>query len=273
MKKRIFTFSLILVLLLTLLTGCSSKEETAQKNSLHIVVAAPFATEEQANALKDAIVSAAPELDSEDLPLSVSHIATGDTEKDPYGAMAGMSQMTVRMMSDEIELLICDADNARRHGDNGETYIPLSELLTEEEIRELNVVPATIPLIDDAGNLIFKGTWMRLMRRTVRDFNFRGTGAGETLAQWGNIRRGEKLYISPFKDKADLQFDSSFAYEVPVLNNTATELFRSIPGDTPRYEELMQILPAFQLFEDISPELLRPDSLLREFVGGSRYEY
>lgn len=153
MKKRIFTVSLILVLLLTLLTGCSSKEETAQKNSLHIVVAAPFATEEQANALKDAIVSAAPELDSEDLPLSVSHIATGDTEKDPYGAMAGMSQMTVRMMSDEIELLICDADNARRHGDNGETYIPLSELLTEEEIRELSIVTATIPLIDEAGNL------------------------------------------------------------------------------------------------------------------------
>lgn len=153
MKKRIFTVSLILVLLLTLLTGCSSKEETAQKNSLHIVVAAPFATEEQANALKDAIVSAAPELDSEDLPLSVSHIATGDTEKDPYGAMAGMSQMTVRMMSDEIELLICDADNARRHGDNGETYIPLSELLTEEEISELSVVPATIPIIDEAGNL------------------------------------------------------------------------------------------------------------------------
>ena len=134
-------------------------------------------------------------------------------------------------------------------------------------------ISARSNILDDAGNLIFKGTWMRLMRHTVRDFNFRGTGAGETLAQWGNIRRGEKLYISPFKDKADLQFDSSFAYEVPVLNNTATELFRSIPGDTPRYEELMQILPAFQLFEDISPELLQPDSLLREFVGGSRYEY
>ena len=59
MKKRIFTVSLILALLLTLLTGCASKEETAQKNSLHIVIAAPFATEEQASALKDAIVSTA----------------------------------------------------------------------------------------------------------------------------------------------------------------------------------------------------------------------
>ncbi|MBQ9951687.1 MAG: hypothetical protein IJO98_06070 [Clostridia bacterium] len=153
MKKRMIAVSLVLVLLLSLLTGCSSKEESAQKSSLHIVVAAPFATEEQASALKDALLAAAPELDSEELPLSVSHIATGDTEKDPYGAMAGMSQITVRLMSDEIELLLCDADNARRHGDNGETYIPLAELLTEEEISELSVVPATIPIIDEAGNL------------------------------------------------------------------------------------------------------------------------
>lgn len=134
-------------------------------------------------------------------------------------------------------------------------------------------ISARSNILDDDGKLVFKGTWMRLMRRTVRDYKFRGTGASETLAQWANIRRGETLYISPFKDKADLQFDSSFAYEVPVLNNTATELFASIPTNNPRYAELMSILPAFKLFEDISPELLAPDSLLREFVGGSKYSY
>ena len=134
-------------------------------------------------------------------------------------------------------------------------------------------ISARSNILDDNGKLVFKGTWMRLMRRTVRDYNFRGTGASETLAHWANIRRGEKLHISPFKDKADLQFDSSFAYEVPVLNNTATELFTTMPADTPRYEELMSILPAFELFEDVSPDLLRPDSLLREFVGGGIYKY
>ena len=97
--------------------------------------------------------------------------------------------------------------------------------------------------------------------------------AQETLAHWANIRRGEKLYISPFKDKANLQFDSSFAYEVPVLNNTATDLFNAMPADTPRYSELQSILPAFERFEDVSPDLLAKDSLLREFIGGGKYLY
>lgn len=134
-------------------------------------------------------------------------------------------------------------------------------------------ISARSNVLDDDGKVIFKGTWMRLMRRTVRDYLFRGTNARNTLANWANVRRGEKLYISPFKDKADLQFDSSFAYEVPVLNNTATELFAAMPEDTPRYQELLSILPAFELFEDVSPELLAEDSLLREFIGGGKYKY
>ncbi len=111
------------------------------------------------------------------------------------------------------------------------------------------------------------------MRRSVRDYLFRGTAAADTLAMWANVRRGEKLYISPFKHKADLQFDSSFPYEVPVLNNLATELFESIPEGVERYEELKSILPAFALFEDVDPDLLAPDSMLREFIGGGKYRY
>jgi uridine kinase len=134
-------------------------------------------------------------------------------------------------------------------------------------------ISARSNILDDSGRIMFKGTWMRLMRRTVRDYLFRGTNAQSTLKNWANVRRGEKLYISPFKDKADLQFDSSFAYEVPVLNNTATELFSCMPEDTPRYQELRSILPAFEQFEDISPDLLAEDSLLREFIGGGKYKY
>ena len=134
-------------------------------------------------------------------------------------------------------------------------------------------ISARSNILDDSGRIMFKGTWMRLMRRTVRDYLFRGTQAQATLKNWANVRRGEKLYISPFKDKADLQFDSSFAYEVPVLNNTATELFAGMPEDTPRYQELRSILPAFERFEDVSPDLLADDSLLREFIGGGKYQY
>ena len=134
-------------------------------------------------------------------------------------------------------------------------------------------ISARSNVIDFDGKIVFKGTWMRLMRRTVRDYLFRGTDAAGTLSQWANVRRGEKLYISPFKENADLQFDSSFAYEVPVLNNIATELFESMPEDTPRYGELAAILPAFERFEDVSPDLLAPEALLREFIGGGIYKY
>jgi uridine kinase len=132
-------------------------------------------------------------------------------------------------------------------------------------------ISARSNVLDDGGKIVFKGTWMRLMRRTVRDYLFRGTQAQETLSHWANIRRGEKLYISPYKDRANLQFDSSFAYEVPVLNNTVTDLFTAMPEDTPRYQELKTILPAFERFEDVSPDLLSDDSLLREFIGGGKY--
>lgn len=124
---------------------------------------------------------------------------------------------------------------------------------------------------DDDDNVIFKGTWMRLMRRVVRDHLFRGTDPAETLRRWDSVRRGEILYISPFKDKADLQLDSSFAYEVPVLNNTVNDLFNTLTPDTPRLEELQHIVPAYELFEDVSPELVAEDALLREFIGGGIY--
>ncbi len=134
-------------------------------------------------------------------------------------------------------------------------------------------ISARSNVVNFDGREVFKGTWIRLMRRTVRDYLFRGTDAAGTLAQWANIRDGEKKYISPYKNNANFQFDSSFADVVPVLNNMATELFEKIPEGNPRTEELKQILPAFELFEDISPDLLAEDSMLREFVGGGKYEY
>lgn len=116
-------------------------------------------------------------------------------------------------------------------------------------------------------DIVFKSTWFRLVRRTVRDFNFRGTDAGETMAMWANIRRGEKLYISPFKNSANYQFDSSMACELAVMNATATGLFRTVPEGIERYEELRQVLPALQMFGQIDAGDVPEDSLLREFIG------
>ena len=116
--------------------------------------------------------------------------------------------------------------------------------------------------------LAFKSTWTRLIRRTVRDHLFRAYDPAKTIAIWANVRRGEKLNISPFKDKADLKLDTSLAYEIPVMNVVATNLFSAIPEGIERYEELRQVLPAIQLFGVIDQSLVAPDSLIREFIGG-----
>lgn len=134
-------------------------------------------------------------------------------------------------------------------------------------------ISAASDVRDDDNKLFFKRSWMRLLRRTVRDNLFRGADAASTVSMWANVRRGEKAYISPFKGKADYKFDSSFAYEVCVLKTMAGELFNSIPDDVERGEELRTILPALEQFESIDASLVPPDSLLREFIGGGIYEY
>jgi len=123
------------------------------------------------------------------------------------------------------------------------------------------------------GQLVFKRTWFRLVRRTVRDALFRGSDPAATMAMWANVRRGEKLYISPYKDRASFMFDTSMAYEIPVFNRRATELFSSVPEGIERFDELREVLPALQLFGEIDSSLLREDALLREFIGGGIYEY
>ncbi len=127
--------------------------------------------------------------------------------------------------------------------------------------------------VNEGAILRFKGTWMRLTRRAVRDYNFRGTEVAETLDMWANVRRGEKLYISPFKNRADIVFDSSLPYEVSVMKNYAVPILRSVPEDNERHDEMLQLIDAFRYFQPIDPALVAKDSLLREFIGGGSYKY
>lgn len=123
----------------------------------------------------------------------------------------------------------------------------------------------------DGETAVFKGTWLRLMRRSVRDLNFRGTEMLLTLSMWDNIRRGEKLYISPFKGSASLVFDSALPYEVCVMSRYAPDLLRAIPQDSPRRREMLDMVRAFGRFVPIDPALTPAGSVLREFIGGGRY--
>ena len=128
----------------------------------------------------------------------------------------------------------------------------------------------------EGEELRFKGTWMRISRRSVRDYNFRGTDLLETLLMWYNVRRGEKTYISPFKNRANIIIDSSLPYEVSVFANYAhalKEAVDQIPEENPRYREFHDLVDAFRYFEPVDPALVPPESLIREFIGGGTYSY
>ncbi|GHU60249.1 hypothetical protein FACS1894171_0950 [Clostridia bacterium] len=126
--------------------------------------------------------------------------------------------------------------------------------------------------IEDGGKVVFKHTWTRLLRRIIRDYNFRGWDAAHTLAMWGTVRRGEKRYISPFKFKADIVLDSALEYEVSVLAPYAVPMLAEVP-ECERNQELLQILPAVQKFAVIDQQYVGEHSLIREFIGGGSYSY
>ena len=128
----------------------------------------------------------------------------------------------------------------------------------------------------DGEALRFKGTWMRITRRTVRDLNFRGTDMTTTLSMWHNVRRGEKRYISPFKNRAHIIIDSSLRYEVPLFANYAFALeaaLKDLDPRNPRWKELHEMVASFRYFPTVDPALVPASSLIREFIGGGSYHY
>ncbi len=125
--------------------------------------------------------------------------------------------------------------------------------------------------ISEGAVMRFKGTWVRISRRAVRDLNFRGKDMTDTMIMWENVRRGEKLYISPYKNKADIMFDSVLPYEISVMANYAQQIREEIPEENIRRKELLDLVDSFQHFEPIDPTLVAPNSLLREFIGGASY--
>ena len=149
----------------------------------------------------------------------------------------------------------------------------LNDMITDAHPEAFKLYISARSDVEFEGKIVFKRTWFRLVRRMVRDYNFRGSDPLETMSMWANVRRGERNNISPFKNKANYQFDTALPYEIPVINRVATQLFQTVPEGVERFEELRQVLPALQLFGEIDKELVAPDSLLREFIGGGIYEY
>ena len=120
---------------------------------------------------------------------------------------------------------------------------------------------------------VVRPEWVRLVRRVVRDNNFRGADAECTLTLWPNVMRGEREHITPYIPKARLKLDSSLEYEMSVLAPLALPLFKKLTRDKPAYGEVEELIPLLERFEPLDEKYVPATSLLREFIGGGIYEY
>lgn len=126
-------------------------------------------------------------------------------------------------------------------------------------------------VIDDYNRISTTDT--RLIRRTVRDSKYRGYSAEDTINRWASVRRGEERNIFPFQEAADMVFNSAVPYEWAILRPTAEPLFLDISPDCPAYPQAQQILRMLSFFTPMDPKEVPPTSIIREFIGGSSFQY
>ena len=109
----------------------------------------------------------------------------------------------------------------------------------------------------------------RLIRRIVRDARERGYSAQDTIGRWESVRRGEKRYIFPYQDNADLMFNSALVYELAALKPLAVPELRQVSFGTPEHVEAKRLLSLLEWFQPVDVNVIPDNSLLREFIGTS----
>jgi len=114
---------------------------------------------------------------------------------------------------------------------------------------------------------------VRLLRRIVRDRHHRATTAEQNILRWASVRRGERLHIYPFQHEVDAVFDSSLVYEPAVLKVYAERYLLEVPHTSPAFTTAHRLLGVLDRFVTIYPDHVPPTSILREFIGGSGFEY
>lgn len=143
----------------------------------------------------------------------------------------------------------------------------LTASIPREQKYKIYISALTVLNIDYYNRISTTDT--RLIRRVVRDYNFRGYEALHTLQTWNSVNRGEENNIFPFQEEADSMFNTSLVYEICVLKKYAMPLLQAIGKENPEYAEAKNLYEFLKYFEDISDEYVPQNSLLREFIGGS----
>ena len=142
----------------------------------------------------------------------------------------------------------------------------------DESLKFKVYVSALTQLSVDDQNIIH-GTDNRLVRRIVRDNNFRGWNAYETLRRWPDVVRGERKHIFPYQENANVMFNSALLYELGVLKRYAEPLLKQVPEDSTEYASARQLLNFSELILPIDDKFIPYNSIMREFLGGSAFNY
>lgn len=147
----------------------------------------------------------------------------------------------------------------------------LTPALGDNEIFKVYVSALTTLTIDNHNWISTNDN--RLLRRIVRDYKYRHTSALETIRRWPSVQRGEERWIFPFQENADALFNSSLIFEIGVMKAYVEPLLRQVPHNTVQYAEAYRLLKLLSYFLPIEAEQIPTTSLLREFLGGSSFNY
>ena len=197
------------------------------------------------------------------------------------------SHMQALLRGEEIELPRFNFTLGRKEFRGDRLRIDPHTILILEGIHALN--PALTPQIpDEAKYKIYVSAlttislddhnWIpttdnRLLRRIIRDYNYRGYSARDTISRWPSVREGEDKWIFPYQENADVMFNSALLFELAVLRYHVEPILNSVPRNCPEYSEAYRLLKFIKYFTPVQDKEIPPTSLLREFLGGSSFKY
>jgi len=147
----------------------------------------------------------------------------------------------------------------------------IAERLGENQLQRIYVSAISQMNIDNEHRVSSSDS--RLLRRLVRDHQFRGYNADDTLLRWPSVRLGEERHIFAYQEKADFMFNSSLIYEQAVLRLPAEDVLKGVPPSSPAYAEAQRLLTFLSFVHPVDPDPVPRNSILREFLGGSAFDY
>ncbi len=200
------------------------------------------------------------------------------------------AQLNDLLQGKEVEIPKFNFADGKSYFNGNRLQLGESDILIMEGIHALNpqltssiedekkfriYASALTSLSIDENNLI-STTDNRMLRRMVRDNNFRGTSAKDTILRWNSVRRGEYKNIFPYQENADVMFNSSLIYELPLLKHYAEPLLRRISPASEAYPESLRLLKFLSYITIMNPKEqtgIPPTSVMREFIGESTFTY